>query len=557
MSVPHFCRKSILVLSAFMFILQLKGITQEQPRPNIIYIVSDDQGYGDFSWTGNPYLKTPNLDKLKSESVTLERFYTAPLCAPSRAAIMTGRYQYRTGIWDTFRGRSNMASDEKTTGEYLKEIGYTTGLFGKWHLGVNYPFRPDEQGFDSTYVEAGDDRFHPIFFKNGQITQPINRFLDDAVTDKAIEFISNNRKRPFFASINLYMPHSHYNKQIGEEYVELFRNFPDLTTKQREVYAMLANLDMNVGRIVKALAKAGLEKNTLIIFHSDNGAQGERFNAGLKGQKGSAYEGGIRVPCFVKWKGKLKPFSRSEPFAVQDILPTICEITGINNIQKTFDGKSFWPALVNPNLQLAERYLFQQQQPQQSGYDPQLFVNSCLVGNRYKLVYMNGEDQPELYDLIEDKGEQINLAYKLPEVLMSFKAKYKEIFQDISTDRGFGPLETIVGNKKGGSTVIGFGHFHPENGFPVFVERPGNYLIRFTGILTDLFPNGGALGFKFGKEIYKTSLVNGSAAVELKVDLPKGSSVIFPYNEGILPKRAVYGGPELGFRYMIIETIPD
>jgi arylsulfatase A-like enzyme len=552
--IPFLKRISFFIVG-FLMLGALDAPAPKAKKLNIIHIVSDDQGYGDFSWAGNPYLKTPNLDRLKRESVTFERFYTAPLCAPSRAAIMTGRYQYRTKVWDTFRGRSNMASGEKTTGEYLKEIGYTTGLFGKWHLGVNYPFRPDEQGFDSTYAEAGNDRFHPIFSNGGTVTEPIDRFLDDAVADKAIEFISKNSNTPFFASVNFFMPHTHYNKQIAEEYIEPFHKFKELDQKQKEIYAMLANLDMNVGRVLDAVTKAGLDDNTIIIFHSDNGGQGVRYGVGLKGQKGGAHEGGIRVPCFVKWKGKFKPFSTNTPVAVQDLLPTICALTGIKKIEKPFDGRSFLPLLNNKTKKLPERFLFQQQQPQQSNKIPQCFVNSCLIGEQYKLVYINGEDKPELYDVVNDKEEKNNLAAKMPDLLATYKKKYLEVFQELTPSQMFDPVETIVGHPKGGTTIVSFAHIHPDNGFPIFVEKTGKYTIKISDIQLDLFPNGGFMGFKIGKDIYKTAIEKGKNEVVIEADLAKGSYILFPYNEGITPKTGIYGGPEFGFRYIIMDTL--
>jgi arylsulfatase A-like enzyme len=526
-------------------------------KPNIIHIVSDDQGYGDFSWVGNPYLKTPNLDRLKKESVTLERLYTAPLCSPSRASIMTGRHQYRTKVWDTFRGRSDMASSEKTIGEYLQEVGYVTGLFGKWHLGVNYPFRPEEQGFDSTYVqvEAKNDRFHPVFSNNGIVNTSINRFVDDAVADKAIEFISKNSQSPFFASINFFMPHSHFNKQIGEEYIEPFNKFKELNQKQKEVYAMIANLDMNVGRILDAVTKAGLDDNTIIIFHSDNGAEGVRYSTGLKGHKGSVYEGGIRVPCFVKWKGKFEPFSSKTPVAVQDILPTICELTGIKKIDKPFDGISFLPLLKNKKHKLPERFIFQQQQPQQSNKVPQRFVNSCLIGDKYKLVYTNGEDKPELYDIINDKGEQSNLSTKMPDLLEKYKNKYIDMFHELTPIQLFDPSETIVGHPKGGTTMVYFAYIHPDNGFPIYVEKTGKYRIKMTDIQLDLFPNGGFMGLRIGNTIYKMKVEKEKNEGVIEADLAKGSYIIFPYNESMTPKTGIYGGPEFGFRYIIIDPL--
>ena len=238
-------------------------------RPNVLVIVSDDQGYGDLSCFGNQHLPTPNLDRLKSESVWLERFYVAPLCAPTRAGLMTGRYQYRTGVWDTWSGQSNMAADERTLAEYFDDAGYATGHFSKWHMGSNYPFRPPDQGFATSvdcFFPLYKDRLNPRFSMNGVFGEPRGRFVDDFIADEAIKFMAKPREKPFLAYVAFFMPHYYPDKQVPDEYVRPFHADAELLPGDREVYGMVSNLDQNVGRLLAALRAQGLEENTALLL---------------------------------------------------------------------------------------------------------------------------------------------------------------------------------------------------------------------------------------------------------------------------------------------------
>lgn len=551
------------LMVALTILLSLSAVGQEVPqvsgtRPNIVLIVSDDQGFGDLSAMGHPVLKTPNLDRLKSESVWLRRFYASPLCAPTRAQILTGRHQFRTGVWDTWGGRTNLAADEKTLASYLGQSGYETGIFGKWHLGENYPFRPHDRGFDVSVIWNNFDRFAPTFSRNGVNTLPQAGFLDDVVTDEAIRFMCQPRERPFFAYVPLWLPHSFRNKQVPDEYVRLFHDLSDATQQDREVLGMITNLDHNVGRILAALRESGLEENTLVVFISDNGLterQGPAasYNAGLRGRKTTVYEGGIRVPCFIRWPGKLHPRQVDEIASVIDLLPTFCDVAGVGPYQSPVDGKSLWPLLKGAVGTLGLRYFVQQQQPQKSGLSPQPFVNATVIGQDYKLIFRDGPDSAELYDLIADEAEQRDLARVHPATVSHLKAYYMRWFDEISAGRGFDPNPAILGHPAQVEFRESMIQVSEKYGLSLQVERAGNYEVELLQIQTDLFPQGGALGLTDGKSIWKGPVSADTHKVKMKVNLPKGMVRLWPWSAGKTIKGGyVPVGADPGCRQLVI-----
>ena len=303
--------------------------------PNVLIVITDDQGYGDLGAHGNPVVKTPRLDAFAKQSVWLRNFYVSPVCSPTRASLLTGFYNYRTGVVDTFLGRSMMRPDVKTLAEYLAGAGYRTGLFGKWHLGDNYPLRPEDRGFQETLwsrggglaqpsdppqVDPKNAYFDPVLTRNGKEVKT-KGYCTDVFTDAAEKFITAESKKPFFAYVAYNCPHSPY--QVPEEFekpyskLDLTANgFPRIgqpwATKKLNVdeiskaYGMIENVDANFGRLMKALDDAKLADNTLVIFLTDNGPGGVRWNAGLRNRKGTVYEGGIRVPCYVRWPKEAK-----------------------------------------------------------------------------------------------------------------------------------------------------------------------------------------------------------------------------------------------------------
>lgn len=429
----------------------------ERLRPNILLIMTDDQGYGDISAHGNPHLKTPKLDRLRAEGVRFERFYVSPVCTPTRAALMTGRYNYRTGAIDTFAGRSLIHPEEATMAELLGRAGYRTGIFGKWHLGDNYPRRAMDKGFEKSLVHRGgglmqpsdwpgNTYFSPMLSRNGEDWKS-SGYCTDVFTDAAMDFMAGADSEPFFCYLAYNAPHTPL--EIADEWVAPYSAM-GLDEDVAKVYGMCANIDWNVGRTLDKLAELGLADNTLVIFLTDNGPQrfgGQvRYNAGMRGAKTTVYEGGIRVPSFWRWPAALEAGKRVDVVAGDiDILPTLLDLAGAG-IPDNLDGRSLKPLLASDNAPWPERYYFTQWH---RGDEPELFRSCAVVGQRYKLV--NGE---ELYDLVEDPGEECDIAAEKPEVAREMRDAYERWFADVGSTRGYEPQRVVIGTPHENPVVI-------------------------------------------------------------------------------------------------------
>jgi arylsulfatase A-like enzyme len=445
--------------------------------PNVLVVITDDQGFGDLGAHGNPVLKTPKLDAFAKESVWLKNFYVSPVCSPTRSSLLTGQYNYRTGVVDTFIGRSLMRPDVKTLPEYLAAAGYRTGLFGKWHLGDNYPLRPEDRGFQETLWSLGGGLaqpsdippsspdsayFDPRLKQNGKEVRT-KGYCTDVFTDAALKFITADSKKPFFAYVAFNAPHGPF--QVPDELVKPYakldlseKGFPKLgqpwaTPKANadgiaKAYAMIENIDTNFGRLMKALEEKKLAANTIVIFLTDNGPGGVRWNAGLRNRKGTVYEGGIRVPCYLRWPAKFPGRRLNElPLAHIDITPTLLAACGVET-RDSFDGRNFlsgderdWPA----------RTLFTQWH---RGDEPEKYRAFAARGPQYKLVQANGVQpgakwQPkyELFDIVADPFEEKDIAADKPEEVAKLKKEYEAWFADV-TKKGFKPTRIIVGSEK-------------------------------------------------------------------------------------------------------------
>ena len=376
----------IVALSATIaLLLGTNALAGDQPRrPNIVIILTDDQGYGDLGCHGNPKIKTPHLDKFAGQSTQFPYFYVCPVCSPTRSSLMTGRYNYRTGIVDTFLGRSMMHPDEVTLPQMLAAGGYRTGIFGKWHLGDNYPLRPIDRGFGEALVctgggltqpsdPPGNTYFDPILLHNGK-AEKTKGYCTDVFTDAALDFIARPSDQPFFAYVAFNAPHTPL--QVPEKYLEPYQKmnlahseFPapghplpgkadqDVTAR---VYAMVTNIDDNVGRLLAKLEEKKLADNTIVLYFSDNGPQQVRYNAGLFQRKGTVYEGGIRVPCYWRWPSRFAAGRKIDTIAAHiDITPTLLEACGVAKPEKVkFDGLSLLPALLGRKVDAVDRTLF-------------------------------------------------------------------------------------------------------------------------------------------------------------------------------------------------------
>jgi arylsulfatase A-like enzyme len=444
-------------------------------RPNVVLVMTDDQGYGDLGIHGNDQIVTPNLDRFAREGVQFSRFYVSPVCAPTRASLMTGRNYYRTGVIHTSRGGAKMHSDEITIAEVLSKAGYTTGIFGKWHLGDAFPLRPQDQGFAESLVHRSggisqtpdqpNSYFNPLLWKNGEPVRS-RGYCTDVFFDAALSFIEQHRDKPFFAYIPTNAPHTPL--EVADKYTQPYLD-KGLNETTARVYGMVQNIDENFARLLQRLEELGLRENTLVIFLTDNGPQQKRFTGGLRGRKSQTYEGGIRVPCFVQWPQRLKGGRTVDRIAAHiDLLPTIaaaCD-AGRNATQRPLDGVSLLPLLDDVNGDAAsnwpERVLFFQCH---RSLTPKPFQNCAVVTQQFKLVGSPGTfsredfDSPteakfELYDLLADRGEQNDLASQQPEALKRLKAQYEDWFADVRSSRNFTPGIIEVGHPQTTSTHL-------------------------------------------------------------------------------------------------------
>ena len=454
---------------------------QKSQSPNVLLIITDDQGYGDLSFTGNPHLGTPNIDRLAGESFRFNNFYVCPVSAPTRSSLMTGRYSLRTGVHDTYNGGALMAANEVTIAEILKEKGYRTGIFGKWHLGDSYPCRPIDQGFDesivhlgggmgqpgdfTTFVKGDSSYFDPVLWHNGKQQSYIG-YCSDIFAGEAINFISGTGDRPFFCYLSFNAPHSPL--QVPGEYYTMFKDidpssgfendnrpFNPMNENNKEdarkVYAMVKNIDDNIGKILQKLDELSLTEKTIVIFMTDNGPQQLRYNAGMRGLKGSVYRGGVRVPFFMKYP-RLGPSIKdiNTTAANIDILPTISELcdAGVPSDRK-IDGKSLVPLMKGEDVDWKDRPLFFYW----TRVFPELYNNVALQKGKYKLAGHTDYDSEitgfELYDIEKDPYEQNNIIHNNISLAESFKEEFNTYFKELVNSPNLtDPQRIIIGSVK-------------------------------------------------------------------------------------------------------------
>ncbi len=410
------------LLTGLFAALSLCSVLEAADKPNVVIVITDDQGYGDLSCHGNPILKTPNIDKLFSQSVRLTDYHVAPTCSPTRCAFLTGHWTNRTGVWHTIMGRSMLREDEVTMGQVFKDAGYATGMFGKWHLGDNYPYRPEDRGFTEVMRHGGggvgqtpdywdNAYFDGSYWHNGKPT-PVNGFCTDVFFDYAKKFIKNSKEagKPFLAYVATNAPHGPMHSP--EEYSA---SYEDQGTGLANFYGMIANIDDNVGKMRSFLQSEGLSENTIFIFTTDNGTSaGDKvFNAGMRGKKGSEYDGGHRVPLFLHYpEGKMVGGRDvNEITAYVDVLPTLidlCDVPPPAGVK--FDGTSL-SALLDDKVDAdwPDRILVTDSQRVK---DPIKWRKSAVMTRQWRLN--NGK---ELYDIKADPGQAADVAAANPEVV--------------------------------------------------------------------------------------------------------------------------------------------
>ena len=557
-------------LFTILFIVFLIGCEKNRTPPNVILIITDDQGYGDLNFNGNPNIITPALDNFAAESVRFNNFYVSPVCAPTRSSLMTGRYSLRTGVRDTYNGGAIMASSEVTLAEMLKQANFTTGIFGKWHLGDNYPSRPSDQGFDESLIhlaggmgQVGDftnyfkkdtSYFDPILWHNNE-QKPYQGYCSDIFTENAIEFIEKNKNNPFFCYLSFNAPHNPL--QVPDEYYQIYKNIdptegidPNLIpnekineqTKEntRKVYAMVTNIDDNLKKLFSKVEELGIKENTIVIFMTDNGPQHARYVAGMKGRKTSVYNGGIRVPFYFRYPNEFSGDKEVDQMTAHiDLLPTLSKLCGARIPEdRKIDGRNFIPSIEGKI------------QPERSFFSywtrkyPELFNNIALQRGQFKLVGKTDYDSEienfQLYDTNKDPFEKNNLMAQKKSIGLSLKEEMHQTFLELVNSENLkNPPRIILGsdfenpvflnrNDAGGQRAV-WNQEQAYSFWKVDINKEGLYDLKFKFLKP--LPANGNMYLEIGQSIQqKLNSKDNLDVIELKsVYLPKGFHDFTPF----------------------------
>lgn len=435
----------ILPLLLFLALIPLAaGAAQTPARPNVVVILSDDQGWGDLSIHGNTNLSTPHIDSLARDGALAERFFVCPVCSPTRAEFMTGRYSARGGVYNVSTGGERLDLDEKTIGDTFKTAGYATGAFGKWHNGSQAPYHPNSRGFSEYYgFTSGHwgEYFSPELDHNGELTRG-KGFLVDDLTDHALDFIQKNRRKPFFCYLPYNTPHS--PMQVPDRFYAKFRNAEiklrhqdtraEDVDKTRAALAMCENIDWNVGRVLEKLTELKLAENTIVVYFSDNGPNGARWNGGMKGVKGSLDEGGVRSPLLMRWPGTIRPGTRVTRIAgAIDLLPTLADLAGVRPTgAKRLDGTSLKPLLLGDGAGWPDRTLATYWRDHVS-----------LRTQRFRL-----DASGKLFDPVADPRQVNDLTAEQPEVAARLRAEAERWRAEMRAELGTDDRAFAVGHAR-------------------------------------------------------------------------------------------------------------
>ncbi|MBM4040562.1 MAG: arylsulfatase [Planctomycetes bacterium] len=456
-------RREFLGCTAAAIVLGKAGAAEAEnklagKRPNIILIMTDDQGYGDLACHGNPIIKTPNLDRLHAEGVRFTDFHVSPTCAPTRCSLMTGRHEFKSGVTHTIAERERMSLKATTIVQLLKAAGYATGIFGKWHLGDEPERWPDKRGFDEMFIHGcggigqsyagscgdapGNSYFNPAILHNGKFVKT-NGYCTDVFFAQAIQWIGERKgKGPFLAYITPNAPHGPLI--CPEEYEAMYKDkFPEPEPKgkkkgagRRDVakfYGMITNIDDNVGKLLARLKELDIERDTLVIFMTDNGGTAGLgvYNAGMRSGKCTPYHGGTRVPSFWRWPGTLKPADVEKLTAHLDIFPTFCELVGAKVPEGVkLDGFSLLSLLADPQAAWPDRYLVTHVGRWARGKAAESKRALCSIRQGNHIMVCRGGPW-ELYDLKADPGEKNDIAAQHPDVVKRLEATYDKWWDEV------------------------------------------------------------------------------------------------------------------------------
>lgn len=534
-------------------------------RPNVILIMTDDQGYGDLGRHGNTIIKTPNLDRLYDESIRFTDFHVSPFCTPTRGALMTGRYPERNGAYRTSSGRTMLHTDEQTIADVFAYEGYTTGMVGKWHLGDNAPHRPQDHGFQDVVWHKsggvgqasdywGNDYFDDTYERNG-IDEKFEGYCTDVWFRESMSFVEENKDKPFFLYLATNAPHGPY--LVGEEWSDPYKE----TVPWRNgaaFYGMISNFDHNLGLLRKRLEELNLTENTILIFMTDNGtsAGGEfkgldsepmaGYNAGMRGKKSSVYDGGHRVPFFIHWPKKGIEGGRDigELAAHIDVLPTLSELCGItipNSHQP--DGISLASLLTEEGKSLERESIFVQFNGGAGNTDDiGPFLNSAVLSKEWRLI--NGNI---LYNIKKDPSQSTDVASENPEIVTSLRKMYNPWWESVAGR--LQPVRIDVGNPVENPTILCSQDWYLPEGNPPWnftaikklpqvtgpwmldVKRAGRYRITLrqfpkeANIVVDAI----SAKIEIAGQIKESVVHKGSKGVIFELELPAGPTELVTY----------------------------
>ncbi|TWU54688.1 Arylsulfatase [Rubripirellula tenax] len=545
-----------------VFGLLFCGFAAGADRPNVILIVTDDQGYGDMSCHGNPWLKTPSLDRLAAEGAQLEDYHVDPVCTPTRAALMTGRYSSRVGAWAVTEGRQLLSADEATMADLFAGVGYRTGMFGKWHLGDTWPYAPRFRGFqnvvrhlaggiDEIGNPIGNDYFDDTYYRNGK-PEKILGYCTDVFFAECERMISEPSEQPFFVYLPLNAMHGPHT--VAEKYSVPFRA-EGHSENRSKFFGQIINFDENLGRLLDLLESRKVADETIVIFMGDNGtAEGAngRFpddghNAGMRGKKGSVYEGGHRVACFVRWPARLQAGRKIHALtSCRDWLPTLidwCNLDAVN--LKRFDGQSLAPLLEGTVDDWPDRTMFVERQSDRPALEASVkgrgqYPHYAMLSEKWRMV------DGEIYDIDNDPGQSTDLSAQHPNVVADMRSKYEEYFADVFAD-DVDYERFQIGVAEENPTRLTVRDWHPTDGnviwkqeqlgddlleingfWAVNVVRAGRYQVRLSRFPTDAPAPMGATNarIRIGDIDAAQSINSDDTSVLFDVELPAGNALL-------------------------------
>lgn len=560
----------------------MSGAGQTTAGPNVILILTDDQGYSDLGYFGNELIDTPQTDRLFETGAAFTDFHVSPTCSPTRAALMTGRHNLRTGVWHTVQGRSILHENEVTMADVFQSAGYRTGIFGKWHLGDNYPHRPQDRGFDNTLIHGGggigqtpdywgNDYFDDVYLSEGSPVE-CDGYCTDVWFTHAIEFIDNcvDEDVPFFCYLPTNAPHRPY--QVPDEYADRYRG--TLPEEIARFYGMITNIDDNLGRLRNHLRELNIEDDTILLYLSDNGSSSPYHNPELRGHKGSQYDGGHRVPCVINWPDRFDRSDIDHLSAHYDLLPTLIDLCDIEEPDCRLDGRSLTPLLAGHSTWSDRTIVIDSQRIE----SPTRFRNCSVMTDRWRLI-----DGTELYDVSSETSQQTDVSDKYPEVVSRLRSAYLRWWDDVD-DRFDQPVRIHIGSEANPIELtcmdwhecdtIPWHHGHilealPANGYwTVEVTVGGTYMVElrrwpreadapidgvpttfdsmnygyadgWSAEATAIDPDLGVLDV--GTQSYSQSIPSGTSAVAFDVELDPGPTTIqTAFLEPNAPTRGAY-----------------